>query len=159
MFFGALLSFIVFGGLAYLTARVGFNLGIDRDNRLLALLFYFLAPLITLTIVSLLAVGVLSFFGLSVAVAGEALAHQFQAGSNGLLVLIGSILMAVFAVAAIGAGPATAFAASQPAIVVGILMVFISRDNQLCKRWLPWVAFACYGFCMWPFAAMFTLGL
>ena len=159
MFLGALISFIVFGGLAFITGKLSFNLGIDRDNRFLALLFYFLGPLFTLTIVSCLVVGLFSVFGLSFAAAGEALAHHLQAGSNGGLMVLGSILTAVFAIAAIATGPATAFTASQASIVVAILMLFITRDRELCKKWLPWVAFATYGFCMWPFAAIFTFGL
>jgi hypothetical protein len=159
MIIGTLISFIAFGGIAYFLSRACFRAGIDRDNRVLAVLFYFLGPLVTLSLISLLIVGVYSLFGFSISLAVEALANHFQANSSGAFVVLGSILTAIFGIAAIAAGPATAFTASQVSVVVAIVMVLVQKDREFCAKWLPWVACAAYGFCMWPFAAILTFGL
>ena len=159
MFIGCLISFLVFGGIAYFLSKFSLKLGFERDNRFLAVLFYFLMPLLTLSILSLLVVGVYSLMGLSVSLAAEAIAHSFSANTSGALVVIGSIITAIFGIAAIAAGPATAFTASQVVTVIAAIVVLVQPNRELSQKWLPWVAFAVYGFCMWPFAAILTFGL
>lgn len=159
MLFGTLISFIVFGGIAFFLSKACFSAGIERDNRFLAVLFYFLGPLITLSIITCLVVGLYSVLGFSMSLAAEGVAQYFEANSSGLFVVLGSIVTAVIGIAAIAAGPASAFTASQVSGVIAIIMVVVSRDPELCKKWLPWVAFGAYGFCMWPFAAILTFGL
>lgn len=159
MILGTLISFLIFGGIAYFLSRACFNAGIDRDNKILAVLFYFLGPLVFLSILSLVIVGVYAMLGFTMSALVEGVAHYFKANSSGAFVVLGSILTAIFGIAAIGTGPATAFTASQVSGVVAIVAVIVSKDNELCKTWLPRVAFAVYGFCMWPFAALLTFGL
>lgn len=159
MFIGFLISFLIFGGIAYFLSKLSLNLGFERDNRFLAVLFYFLVPLLSLSILSLILVGIYSLMGLSVSLAAEAIAHSLSANTSGALVVIGSILTAIYGIAAIAAGPATAFTASQVVTVIAAIAVVASPDRALCQKWLPWVAFAVYGFCMWPFAAILTFGL
>ena len=159
MFIGCVISFLIFGGLAYFISKACLNYGLDQENKLLAVFAYFLGPLVALSLFSLLIVGVYSLFGFSVSVAAEAIASGFDFGSSGLLVFIGSILTLIYGIAAIGAGPATAFTASQVSSVVALIGIYISKDVELCKTWLPRVAAAAYGFCMWPFAAILTFGL
>lgn len=159
MIFGTLISFLVFGGLAFLLSRACFNSGIDRDNRFLAVLFYFLGPLFFLSLLTLVIVGVYAMLGFTMSALVEGVALHFKANSSGLFVVLGSILTAVFGIAAIATGPATAFTASQVSGVIAVVMVLVQKDVEFCKTWLPRVAFAVYGFCMWPFAAMLTFGL
>mgnify|MGYP001317789162 CR=1 FL=1 len=159
MFLGCLLSFIIFGGLAYFISKLALTSGFDRENRALAGLFYFLAPFLTLCILSLVIVGVYSTMGFSVSAMVEVIAQKANINSSGILVTLGSVLTAVFAFAAIGTGPATAFTASQASTAVAIVALIVKPDRELCEKWLPVVAGLCYGFCMWPFAAMLTFGL
>lgn len=159
MIIGCLLSFLVFGGLAFFTSRMGLDLGFSKDNKFLAVLFYFLMPVFTLSIVSCVVVGVYSVMGLSVSLAAEAIASSLSVGSSGALVVIGSIITAIVGIAAIAAGPATAFTASQVSSVIAAIVVFVTKDEDISKKWLPLVALAVYGFCMWPFAAILTFGL
>ena len=159
MLIGCAISFIAFGGIAYFVSKLCLNLGLDKDNKVLAALFYFLGPLAALSIISCVIVGIYSMMGLSMSVAAEAIATSMDLGSSGGLVIVGTILTAIFGIAAIAAGPATAFTASQFSSLVALIGLFAVRDEELCKKWLPWVAAAAYGFCMWPFAAILTFGL
>lgn len=159
MFLGFLLSFIVFGGLAFLISKLALASGFDKENRAVAGLFYFLAPFLVLCTISLVLVGVYSMMGFSVSAMIEVIAQKANIGSSGLLVTLGSILTAVFAFAAIGTGPATAFTASQVSTVVAIIALIAKPEREFCEKWLPVAAGLCYGFCMWPFAAMLTFGL
>lgn len=159
MLIGGLISFCVFGGTAYWLGKLSLNHGLDKDNRALAAFFYFLTPMMLLSLISVLIVVAYGFMGFSVSVAAEALARSLNYNSSGLLVLVGTVLTAIVGIAAIGAGPATAFTASQVSTVITAILLVASPDRGIAKKWAPWVAFAVYGFCMWPFAAMLTFGL
>lgn len=159
MIFGCLISFIIFGGFAFLISKLALNAGFERENRFLAGLFYFLAPLISLSIISLVIIGVYSMLGFSASALVEVIAHKLELGSSGALVVLGSIITAIFGLAAIATGPATAFTASQVSTAVAIVVLLAKGEREFCGTWLPIVAGAVYGFCMWPFAAMLTFGL
>jgi hypothetical protein len=159
MFLGTLISFFIFGLVAFFLSRACFAAGVERDNKFLAILFYFLGPLIAVSVICCVIVGVYSLLGFSMSLAAEGVAQHFQANSSGLFVVVGSIITAIIGIAAIAAGPASAFTASQVSGVIAIVMLVVSRDTELCKKWLPWVALVAYGVCMWPFAAILTFGL
>lgn len=159
MFFGFLLSFIVFGGLAYFISKVALASGFDKENRAIAGLFYFLAPLLALCILSLVVVGAYSMMGFSVSAMAEIIVQKANFQSSGFLVVLGSILTAIFALTAVAAGPATAFTASQVSTVVAIIVLVVKPERSFCEKWLPLAAGLTYGFCMWPFAALLTFGL
>lgn len=159
MFIGCLISFVIFGGLAFFTSKIGLNAGYEKESKFLALLFYFLAPLLTLSLLSCALVAAYSLLGVSLSAGIEAISTAFDFGSSGLLFVFGSIITAVLGFAAIAAGPATAFTASQVSGVLAAILIFASKDESLCKTWLPRAAVAIYGFCMWPFTAILTLGL
>ncbi len=158
MVIGCLISFIVFGGLAFFLTKLALSLGFDRENRFLAVLFYFLVPSVALSILTCLAIACYSFMGLSLSLAVEAVASSLDVGSSGALVVIGSVLTAIFGITAFAAGPASAFTAAQVSSVIAAVMVVTKPDREFCLKWLPWVALGTYGFCMWPFTAILTFG-
>jgi hypothetical protein len=159
MIIGCLTSFLIFGGLAYFITRMSLNLGYERDNRFLATLFYFLIPTIALSVITCLVIAAYSVMGFSVSLAVEAIASSLDFGSSGALVVIGSILTAIFGITAFAAGPATAFTAAQVSTVIAIVVMLAKNDREFSMTWLPRVALVTYGFCMWPFAAILTFGL
>lgn len=159
MIIGCLISFLIFGGLAYFMSKLALNMGFDKDNRFLAALFYFLVPLFSLALLSCIIVAIYSMMGFSVSLIAEAIAAKVELGSSGALVVLGSIITTILGITAIAAGPASAFTASQVSGAIAVVTLLLKRDREFCSQWLPLVAGATYGFCMWPFAAILTFGL
>lgn len=159
MFLGLILSIVVFGGIGYLTSRLALNLGFEKDKNWVALLAYTLVPLIALASLSLIIVALASAFGVSLAFAVEGLAKLFDASAGGIIAVLGSLFVLILGATVLAVGPATAFTASQVCLVVGAIMLYAVRDQELSKVWLPRAALLSYAFCMWPFAALFTFGL
>lgn len=159
MILGFFLSFIIFGGFAFITSRLGLSAGLDKENRILAGLFYFLAPLFALSLLSVAVVAAYSVMGFSLSAIAEITFAKMGAGTSGLVVTLGSILTAILALTAFLAGPATAFVGAKFSTIVAAVFLLVQRDADFNRTWLPWVAFACYGFFMWPFAALLTFGL
>lgn len=159
MVLGFFLSFIVCGGFAFIISRLALSAGLDKDNRFLAGLFYFLAPFLALSVLSAVVVGLYSVMGFSLSAIAEILVAKVSGGASGLLVTFGSILTTILAITAFLAGPSTAFVAAKFSTIVAAVFLVFQRDPEFNRTWLPWVAFACYGFFMWPFTALLTFGL
>lgn len=162
MILGFLISFIVFGGLAYFISKLALSAGFDRENRFLAGLFYFLAPLVALSIISLMLIAAYSVLGFSASAMVAAIAAKAKLGTSAVIVAIGSVLallVAIGVIAVIASGPATAFTASQICLVAAVIVLLAKPDRDFGERWLPVVAGLAFGGCMWPFAAMLTFGL
>lgn len=159
MIIGLAISLLLFGGLGYLLTSLGLNQGLEKDNRFLAVLFYFLAPVLGFTILSFVIMAGMSMFGVSMSVAAEACLQAFGINSAGVAAVIGSTLSAVYAIIGMSIGPGCAFIGGKISSIVAAIILMVNPDREFSKRWLPVIGGAVYAFAMWPFASVLTFGL
>ena len=159
MVIGLVISLLLFGGLGYLLTSLGLNQGLDKDNRFLAVLFYFLAPVLGFSILSFVIMAGMSMFGVSMSVAAEACLQAFGVNSAGIAAVLGSTLSACYAIIGMSVGPGCAFVGGKISSIVAAIVLVANPDREFSRRWLPIIGGAIYAFCMWPFASVLTFGL
>lgn len=158
MFFGSLLSLILFTPLSYIITRMSVRFGYRSDKSWVAIPVVFLSLLIGLSLLALAIVAAISATGTVVAVAGDAVASSADVSHPGVISAIGALVMGLWGLLGIMTGPAAAFVAAKVTTILTLIAVVARMEEDQVVLWLPIAGAIVGGVCMWPFTTFLTLG-
>lgn len=119
----------------------------------------FIGMLVGLSIFSFAMLAAGSIFGISIAVASDAVATTADLVQPGYISALGVFLLGFLALLGAFAGPAAAFVAAKMTTIICLIFVIANADEEVGKTWIPLAGAVAGGVSMWPFATFLTFGL